>query len=134
MKTVSATAGMLSAAVLLSTGCDSASESRQSEKEEPVRRAAFRSLGARDFLASCPGGSARSETRFQLGRFEELKQLAARKGAGQAIWLGENDWAGVSRYGDREPCAPGEDAYGEALAAYGSTLDTLAARIAEYRP
>ena len=131
MRSAAATAGMLSAAVLLAPGCDQPPP-RQVEKEEPVRRASFRSLAAREFLNSCPDGAKRSETLRQAARFEELKQLAARNGAGQAIWLGENDWAGVARYSDREPCMPGEAAYGEALAAYRGTLDVLAARIADF--
>jgi hypothetical protein len=124
---------MVSAAVLLAPGCGSEPPSSPS-REEPVRRATFRSLAARDFLATCAGGPGRPETAHQDARLAELKQLAARKEAGQAVWLGENDWAAVSRYSDREPCALGEQAYGEALAAYSGALDTLAARIAAYPP
>ncbi|MGZ8283690.1 MAG: hypothetical protein ACXWUN_12190 [Allosphingosinicella sp.] len=100
--------------------------------DEPVRRATFRGLAAREFLLGCPGGSTRAETRRQIDRLEELKQLAYRKHAGHAIWLGENDWAAVARYSEREACLAGETAYGEALAAFGGTLDVLAARIAAY--
>ena len=133
MRAATATAGMLSAAVLLAPGCGAPSTADQN-KAEPVRRASFRSLAARDFLTSCPGGAQRPETLFHANRFEELKQLAVRKGAGRAIGLGENDWAGLTRYDDREPCEAGEQAYNEALAAFSGTLDELAARIAEYRP
>ena len=133
MRNAAATAGMLSAAVLMAPGCGSSSAPDQA-KAEPVRRASFRSLVARDFLISCPGSAGRSETAFQAARLDELKQLAIRKGAGRAIGLGENDWAAVSRYDEREPCLSGEEAYGEALAAFGGTLDELAARIAEYQP
>ena len=84
--------------------------------------------------ASRAGGPGRPETRRQSERFEELKQFAARKHAGQAVWLGENDWAAVARYSDREPCAPGEESYREALAAYSGALDRLAARIADFPP
>jgi len=124
---------MLTAAVLLAPGCGGDAPARE-EREEPVRRAAFRSLAARDFLINCPGGSGRGATAYQAGRYDELKQLAIRKGAGQAIWLGENDWAAVSRYGDRERCGAGEEAYAQALAAYSASLDALAGRIAEHRP
>ena len=133
MRAAAATAGMLSAAVLLSPGCGEAPPADQ-QKEEPVRRASFRSLAARDFLASCPGAAGRAEAARQAARLEELKQLAIGKRAGQAVWLGENDWAAVARYREREPCEPGEEAYGQALAAFSATLDELAGRIAEYRP
>lgn len=125
-----ARAGIFSAAVLFSPGCGPEPE-RQSA--EPVRRASFRSLAARDFLLSCPGGAARPETARQSARLEELKQLAVRKGAGRAVALGQNDWAGVARYDDRERCTAGEEAYGEALSAFAGTLDELARRIADYR-
>ena len=125
-------AGML-AAILLAPGCSEEKEAASASAMEPLRRATFRTLAARDFLASCPGGGARAETLPQVRRFEELKQLANRKQAGRAIWLGENDWAGVARYSDREPCEPGEEAYREALAAFSGSLDELAGRIAEYR-
>lgn len=121
---------MLSAAVLLSPGCGPEPD-RQSG--EPVRRASFRSLAARDFLMSCPASAARAETARQSARLEELRQLAVRKGAGRAVALGENDWAGVARYDRRERCAGGEEAYGEALAAFAATLDELAGQIADYR-
>ena len=127
-------ATLLSAAVLLGPGCERAGDPKESaEAESPLRRAVFRSLAARDFLASCPGGAARAETLRQSARFEELKQLALRKQAGHALWLGRNDWAAVSRHDEREPCGAGEEAYGQALAAYSATLDALARRIAEYR-
>ncbi len=129
---VAGAAGMLSAAVLLAPGCGA--PTRDESQSDPLRRASFRSLAARDFLAACPGAVGRPETRRQADRLEELKQLAVRKGAGQAIWLGENDWAAVARYRDREPCEPGEEAYGQALAAFSATLDELAGRIADHRP
>ena len=131
MKSAAATAGMLSAAVLLSPGCGGEPEKAS---VEPVRRASFRSLAARDFLLTCPGAARRAETVRQAQRLEELKQLAIRKEAGQAVALGENDWGAVARYSDREPCPPGEEAYGEALAAFSATLDDFARRVAEHRP
>jgi len=131
MKVGAAAAGMVSAAVLLAPGCGGA-PSADGASAEPVRRASFRSLAARDFLVTCPGGAARPETLRQGARLEELKQLAIRKSAGQAIWLGENDWTAVARYRDREPCQPGEEAYGQALAAFSATLDELAGRIADH--
>lgn len=128
-----ATAGAITAAVLLAPGCGSDGQA-STDTDEPVRRAAFRSLAARDFLLTCPAGAGRRETRYHAERFEELKQLAVRKGAGNAIWLGENDWVGVARYGDREPCLAGEEAYAQALAAYSAALDRLAGAIADHRP
>jgi hypothetical protein len=128
-----ATAGMVSAAVLMAPGCGGSPATPQS-KDEPVRRASYRSIAAREFLASCPGATARPETLYQESRHEELKQLAARNGAGTALALGENEWAGMSRHSRRERCAPGERAYRRALSAFGGALDGLAARIAEYRP
>ena len=130
MRGAAATVGIVSAVALLAPGCggDPSGET----VAEPVRRASFRSLAARDFLVACPGAAGRPETLWQGARLDELRQLAIRKGAGQAVWLGENDWAAVARYRDREPCEPGEAAYGEALAAFSATLDELARRIADH--
>ena len=132
MRAGAVTAGVFSAAALLSPGCGENADDRSPEASEPIRRASFRSLAARDFLASCPGGAARPETARQVARFEELKAFARRKDAGHSVWLGENDWAAVAQRSVREPCEPGEPAYGEALAAFGGSLDELAARIAEH--
>lgn len=99
---------------------------------DPLRRASFRSLAAREFLATCPEAAARAETMREVARLEELKQLAVRKGASRPIGLGENDWAAVARYSDREPCQAGGEAYLDALAAFSGSLDELARRIAEY--
>jgi hypothetical protein len=118
------------AGVLLA--CDGAPDVKAASREEPVRRAAFRAMIARDFLASCPGGP-RPEGVRQAGRHGELKQLASRKGAGHAIWLGENDYGAFGPHSDREPCMAGEEPYREALAQYEGTLDGLAGRVAEYR-
>jgi len=112
--------------------CDGAPDRSNASREEPVRRAAFRAMIARDFLASCPGG-ARPEGVRQAGRYAELKQLALRKGAGHAIWLGENDYGAFGPHSEREPCLAGEEPYREALAQYSGTLDAMAGRIAEYR-
>lgn len=128
-----AAAGMLSAVMLLAPGCGQSDRKPSAGNEEPVRRAAFRSLVARDFLSSCPGGGSRPEMLGQAARFTELKQLALRKGAGHAIWLGENDFGAFRPHSDREPCEAGEEAYREALASYAGTLDALAGRVAEYR-
>lgn len=128
-----AAAGALSAAVLLAPGCGSDAPAPE-DRDEPVRRASFRSLAARDFLLTCPAGAGRLETAYHAGRLDELRQLAGRKGAGRAVALGENDWAAVSRYDEREPCVAGDAAYAQALAAYSATLDRLAGAIAEYRP
>lgn len=131
MRAAAATAGMVSAAVLMMPGCGAEPDAGGSG--DPLRRASFRSLAAREFLATCPGAAGRPETMREAARLEELKQLAVRKGAGRAIGLGENDWAAVARYSDREPCQAGGEAYLDALAAFSGTLDDLARRIAEYR-
>src|SRR5690349_16154530 len=110
-------AGML-AAILFVPGCGPDLPPKATNPMEPLRRATFRTLAARDFFISCTGSDVRPDTISQTRRFEILKQLAVRKRAGQAVWLGENDWAGVSRYSEREPCEPGEEPYREALAAY----------------
>jgi hypothetical protein len=125
-------AGML-AAILFAPGCGEEPEASSSDPMEPLRRATFRTLAARDFLSSCPGGPSRAESLAQFRRHEELKQLALAKRASQAIWLGENDWAGVARYSQREGCEAGEEPYREALVGFASALDALAGRIAAYR-
>lgn len=121
------------AGLLISPGCGAGERKAQPSREEPVRRAAYLSAIARDVLASCAGSAARAETRTQAVRHAELKQLATLKDASHAIWLGENDHAGLSRIEAPESCGPGEAGYSAALAGYSRSLDALAARIAEYR-
>ena len=129
MRGAAATAGMLSAAILLAPGCERRPEPRNS-KEEPVRRAAYLAVLARELLDSCPaGGTPASEA----ARFEELKRLAAQTGAGYALWLGENDVAATARASLPERCGPGVAPRNAALTAYSRSLDRLAGRIAEYR-
>ncbi len=130
MRKAAATAGMLSAAILLAPGCERRPEPRNS-KEEPVRRAAYLAVLARDLLDSCPAGGAPAG---EASRYGELKRLAVLGGAGHAIWLGENDAAAVNRVSPATRCGPGDAARQTALIAYGRSLDTLAGRIAEYRP
>ena len=130
MKAAAATAGMLSAAALLSSGCERGGAPARGDTEEPVRWATFRALAARDFLATGPGASGRIELRQASERFDELRRFADRKGAGQSLWLADNDYAGVARHGGREPCKPGDAAFGEALAALNGALDELGGRIA----
>ena len=130
MRAAAATAGMLSAAVLLSSGCGRDADRRDETEAEPVRWATFRVLAARDFLATCPGAEGRIELVRAGERFEELKRFAVRKGAGQALWLAQSSYAGLARHGGRERCEPGETAYGEALAALNGALDELGGRIA----
>ena len=130
MKGAAATAGMLSAAILLAPGCERRPEPRNS-KEEPVRRAAYRAGLVRDLLDSCPAGGTPAG---EAARYEELRRLAAQTGAGHALWLGENDVASMRLVSPGERCGPGEAPRRAALAAYGRSLDTLAGRIAEYRP
>lgn len=124
---------MVTAAVLLAPACGERAAPAAS-RDEPLRRAGFRSLAARDLLISCPEAGSRREVAYQAARHDELKQLAAHSGAGDAVALGENEWAGVTRHSPQETCAPGDEAYRQALAAYSGALDTLAARIAEHRP
>ena len=129
MRGAAATAGMLSAAILLAPGCERRPEPRNS-KEEPVRRAAYLAVLARELLETCPaGGTPASEA----ARYEELKRLAVQTGAGYALWLGENDVAATARGSAPERCGPGEEPRRAALTAYSRSLDTLAGRIAEYR-
>lgn len=129
MKAGAATAGMLSAVMLLAPGCERRAEKADS-REEPVRRAAYKSLLARDLLAGCPAGGVPDVERV---RYEELKRLAAQLGAGHAIALGENDFAAMRRFPKGGRCGPGEAGRAAALAAYARTLDALAGRVAEYR-
>lgn len=134
MKAGAAKAGMLCAAMLLAAACDRGAEVKASAlADEPVRRANFRSLAAQDFLLGCTGGATRAETVRQIQRFQELMRFARGKGADHALWLGANDWAALAPRSGREPCEPGEEAYGQALAAFSGTLDTLGDRIATYR-
>ena len=125
-------AGML-AAILFAPACGPDPQPKSTSPLEPLRRATFRTLAARDFFISCPRSAVRGERVTQIRRLDILKQLAVRKKAGRAVWLGENDWAGVSRYSEREPCAPGQESYREALAAFSGALDDLAHEIATYR-
>src|SRR5689334_15625441 len=104
MKGAAATAGMLSAAILLAPGCERRPEPRNS-KEEPVRRATYRAVLARELLASCPAGGVPAG---EASRYGELTRLAVQSGAGHAIWLGENDAAAVNRVTPPTHCAAGE--------------------------
>jgi hypothetical protein len=127
-----AAAGMVSAAMLLAPGCGETPQ-KGPAANDPVRRASFRSLAAKDFLLGCPGGGERPETQRQLERFAELNRFADEKGAMQSLQLAANDWAGVGRHDARPPCAPGETAYRAALADFSNRLDDLAAGIGSYR-
>ena len=130
MKGAAATAGMLSAAILLAPGCERRPEPRNS-KEEPVRRAAYLAVLARELLASCPAGGVPAG---EATRYGELTRLAVQGGAGHAIWLGENDAAAINRVSPAARCGPGDAARQAALTAYSNSLDALAGRIAAYRP
>ena len=123
-----AAAGVVSAAILFAPGCAGPVENRTAPVD-PVRRASFRSLVARDFLFGCSGGAARAETRPQLARMGELYRFAYEKGAGQSLWLAENDWAGLKPHDTARPCAQGEGPYRAALAAFAARLDELAVGI-----
>ena len=129
-------AALLASAGLLASCGDSNGFSVS--REEPVRRATFQAMIALDVLLSCPAGARqeglRRAERYQAERYGALTQLGAEKGAGHAIWLGENDHAALAPHGERETCLPGEEGYRAALAGYSASLDALAGRIAEYRP
>ena len=131
MRGGAATAGMLSAAVLLSPGCGSHEEQNGTgEAAEPLRWATFRARAARDRLATCPAAARRPEPIRAAERFDELRRFAARKGAAHALWRAENDYGGVARHGGRARCEPGHEAFGQALAALNGALDELGGRIA----
>ena len=126
-----AAAGMVSAAILFAPGCGGNAENK-SAASDPVRRASFRSLAARDFLFTCTGGPVRAETRRQLERMGELNRFAFEKGAMPSLQLAANDWAALSPHDSRGPCAPGEAAYQAALTDFSAKLDQLAASIGDY--
>ena len=132
MRNAAAAAGVVSAAILLAPGCGGGAENK-SATSDPLRRASFRSLAARDFLLGCPGGPGRAETREQLDRLGELTRFADEKGAMPSLQLAANDWAGLSRLDTRPPCAAGEPAYRAALTDFAARLDDLAASIGSYQ-
>ena len=123
---------MLSAAMLLGPGCGASPNRDSPSRDEPLRRAGFRAIAARDHFATCPGAASGPEMAYQARRHDELKQLAARTGAAEPVALGENEWFGVSRSAAPERCEAGDEAYRAALGRYAGALDTLAARIADY--
>lgn len=122
---------MVSAAIFFAPGCGGGAPDNKAAPSDPVRRASFRSLAARDFLLTCPAGPARLETRRELERLDELNRFAFEKGAMPSLQLAANDWAGLSRLDRRGACAPGEQAYEAALTDFSARLDALAAAIGE---
>jgi hypothetical protein len=132
MRAAAAAAGVVSAAMFLAPGCDRAGDNKAAPAD-PVRRASFRSLAARDFLFTCAGGPGRLETRRQLERMGELNRFAFEKGAMPSLQLAANDWGGMAPHDTRLPCGSGEAAYRAALADFSARLDQLAASIADYR-
>ena len=131
MRAAAAAAGVVSAAMFFAPGCDRASDNK-TNATDPVRRASFRSLAARDFLFTCSGGPERLETRRQIERMSELNRFAFEKGAMPSLQLAANDWAGLSQHDTRGRCAPGEAAYQAALTDFSARLDQLAASIGNY--
>jgi hypothetical protein len=125
----SATVGLMFTAL---AGCGRDADNKAGNVD-PVRRASFRSLAARDFLFGCAGGPGRAETRAEVARMGELYRFAYAKGAGRSLWLAGNDWAGLAAHDDRGPCAPGEAGYRAALADFSARLDELATGIREVR-
>jgi len=132
LRAAAAAAGVVSAAMFFAPGCDRAGDNKSSASD-PVRRASFRSLAARDFLLTCTGGPERLETRRQLERMSELNRFAFEKGAMPSLQLAANDWAGLSPHDTRGRCAPGEPAYQAALTDLSARLDQLAAAIGDYQ-
>ena len=128
MRNAAAAAGVVSAAILFAPGCGGGAENK-AVPADPVRRASFRSLAARDFLLTCPGGRERLDTRRQLERMDELNRFAFEKGAMPSLQLAANDWAGLSRHDTRRPCAAGDPAYAAALTDFSARLDDFAAEI-----
>jgi hypothetical protein len=133
MKAAAAAASVVSAAILFAPGCGESGENKAAASD-PVRRASFRSLAAKEFLLGCPGAGERPETERQLERLAELNRFADEKGAMPSLQLAANDWAGLGQHDDRAPCAPGEAAYRAALADFSSRLDELAEGIGRYQP
>jgi hypothetical protein len=129
MRPGAAAAGVMSAAILFAPGCGGGGAENKAAPADPVRRASFRSLAARDFLLGCPGGPERAGTREQLDRLNELNRFAMDKGAMPSLQLAANDWAGLSRHFTSARCAPGEAAYRAALAEFAARLDDYAASI-----
>jgi hypothetical protein len=123
---------VVSAALLFAPGCGESGQNKQAASD-PVRRANFRSLAAKEFLLGCPGASERPETQRQLERLSELSRFAELKGALLSIQLAANDWASVAPYDDRAPCASGEAAYRAALADFSARLDEFSASLLSYR-
>jgi hypothetical protein len=133
MRGAAAAASVVSAAILFVPGCGETTQ-KGDAASDPVRRASFRSLAAKDFLLGCPGGRERPETHRQIERLAELNRFADEKGALQSLQLAANDWAGIGTHDARPPCASGEAAYRAALADFSDRLDELAAGIGRYRP
>lgn len=108
-------------------------DSDEAGTADPLRRASYRSLAARDFVLGCPGAPGRVETRREIERLAELHRLALEKGALASLQLAANDWAGIALHDTRARCAPGEAAYRAALGEFSRRLDDLAAGIREHR-
>jgi hypothetical protein len=128
MRPGAAAAGVMSAAILFAPGCGGGAGNKAAASD-PVRRASFRSLAARDFLLGCPGGAERAGTREQLDRLSELNRFAMDKGATSSLQLAANDWDGLSHHVASGRCAPGEAAYRAALTDFAARLDDYAASI-----
>jgi hypothetical protein len=132
MRNAAAAASVVSAAILCAPGCGGGADNKAAAAD-PVRRASYGSLAARDFLLTCPSGPGRGETRRELERLGELNRFAFEKGAMPSLQLAANDWAAMSRFDRHPPCAPGEAAYAAALTDFSARLDALAAAIGEVR-
>ncbi|MFN3944551.1 MAG: hypothetical protein ACK4K7_06455 [Allosphingosinicella sp.] len=119
MRAAAATAGMLT--VLMAPACDRPAAEAPDEGQA-LRRAAYRAFAARHRLAACGVAEARADARLQLDRFEELQAFARRKGAGHALWLGENDWHAVRPRAGAPDCAAPLPAFRAALDALGEEI------------
>ncbi len=98
-----------------------------------LRQAAFDVAAARAVVVTCPGAGGRADLAAEDRRFDDLRQLAAAKGASYPIWAGGNDYVAMARQHPGPGCGAGAGGYDRALRAYRSALDALAGRIAQYR-
>ena len=120
--------------MLLAPGCGRRTDAQSPSRDEPVRRASFRSLAARDFLSSCPAVAARREVAYQAAaaRGAEAARRAQRRRPG-GLRSARTIGRACRAMRDREACAArrGGLSPGARRLLHGA-LDTLAGRIAEY--
>ena len=127
-----ASAGMVSAAVLMASACGRSEAPEAEEQGTDLRSASYRSFAAADRLQRC-GWEGRPGAAQQLRRYETLKDFARRRGprAAQTLWQGENAWSGLARRGGAGAC-DGDSAYAAAVNDFSGNLDALANGILHY--